>query len=240
MVTAEPLLQGALFDYPLVEPLLYPAVLLAVLGAGLVRHYRRLESRIDARLSAFDLRQAEAHARPALLKRGGHMRTILVPVDGSPNALRAVRDVVVQHGRDRAVVVHLLNVQPPFPRHVTQFLSGKDLQSFHRDRGEDALRASAALLDAAGVPYTREVQVGHRAEAIAATARRVGCDYIVMGTARKNSLTRMVEASVTNKVLELTPVPVKVIAGDAISKVERYGIPAAIATGLGLLVLALD
>ena len=35
-----------------------------------------------------------------------------------------------------------------------------------------------------------------------------------MGTARKNSLTRMFESSVTNRVLELTTVPVEVIAGD--------------------------
>ena len=39
--------------------------------------------------------------------------------------------------------------------------------------------------------------------------------------------------------LELTTVPVEVIAGDAISKLERYGIPAAIGAGLALL-LAID
>jgi len=47
-------------------------------------------------------------------------------------------------------------------------------------------------------------------------------------TARRNSLTRLAENSVTNKVLELTPVPVEVIAGSAVSTYERYGIPAAI------------
>ena len=44
-----------------------------------------------------------------------------------------------------------------------------------------------------------------------------------MGTARKNSLIRTVEGSVTNEVLELTTVPVVVVAGDAASKAERYG-----------------
>ena len=69
-------------------------------------------------------------------------------------------------------------------------------------------------------------------------ARRLHCDQIVMSTARKNSLTRLVENSVTNKVLELTDVPVEVIAGDAVSKLERYGIPAGIGTALALLFLA--
>jgi hypothetical protein len=50
----------------------------------------------------------------------------------------------------------------------------------------------------------------------------------------------MVESSVTNRVLELTQVPVELIAGDAVSKVERYGVPAGVAAALGLLLLAVD
>jgi hypothetical protein len=62
---------------------------------------------------------------------------------------------------------------------------------------------------------------------------------VIALAARKSSLTRMVEASVTNRVLELTTVPVEVIAGDAVSRLERYGIPAAIGAGL-MLLLAID
>ena len=61
-----------------------------------------------------------------------------------------------------------------------------------------------------------------------------------MSTARTNSLTRMLEASVTNRVLELTTVPVEVIAGDAVSNLERYGIPAGIGTAAALLLVAAD
>jgi hypothetical protein len=61
-----------------------------------------------------------------------------------------------------------------------------------------------------------------------------------MATARKNSLTRLVENSIVDRVLELTPVPVEVIAGDSMSKWERYGIPAAIGAGLATLLAILD
>ena len=61
-----------------------------------------------------------------------------------------------------------------------------------------------------------------------------------MSTARKDSLTRLVEDSVTNKVLELTSVPVELIAGDVESKWERYGIPAVLAAALALLLTAAD
>ena len=55
--------------------------------------------------------------------------------------------------------------------------------------------------------------------------------------ARKNSITRMVDASVTNKVLDLTSVPVEVVVGDAVSKFERFGIPLGLGAGLGALAL---
>jgi hypothetical protein len=67
------------------------------------------------------------------------------------------------------------------------------------------------------------------------------CDHIVLATARKNSLTRMVESSVTNRVLDLTSVPVEIVVGDSVSKLERYGIPLGLGAGLGTLaILALD
>jgi hypothetical protein len=69
---------------------------------------------------------------------------------------------------------------------------------------------------------------------ITETARRLRCDEIVMATARKNSLTRLVETSVTDRVVQLTPVPVEVIAGDSMSNWERYGIPSAIAAAAAM------
>jgi hypothetical protein len=61
-----------------------------------------------------------------------------------------------------------------------------------------------------------------------------------MATARKNSLTRLVENSVTNRVLERTTVPVEIVAGNAVSPWERYGIPAALASLLALWLVAAE
>jgi hypothetical protein len=49
----------------------------------------------------------------------------------------------------------------------------------------------------------------------------------------------MLESSTTNRVLELTTVPVEVIAGDAVSGLERIGIPLGLAAALGWLLYAL-
>ena len=58
-----------------------------------------------------------------------------------------------------------------------------------------------------------------------------------MTTARKNSLTRMLEDSTTSKVLELTTVTVEIVAGDQVSKLEQIGVPIGIATAIGMLVV---
>ena len=63
----------------------------------------------------------------------------------------------------------------------------------------------------------------------------------MLATARKNSLTRMIESSITNRVLDLTSVPVEVVVGDSVSRLERYGIPVGVGAGLGtLMLLAFD
>ena len=166
------------------------------------------------------------------------MLKILVPVDGPSNSLHAVRHVVKEFMRNPALEIHLLNVQAPFSQYVSRFVSGRDCHDFHREQAERALLPGRQMLDRFGVPYKVHMELGEKASVIADLARRLRCDHIVMSTARKNSLIRMVENSTTNKVIELTTVPVEIIAGDAASKMERYGVPAGVGTALASLFLA--
>jgi len=166
------------------------------------------------------------------------MLKILVPVDGSSNSLHAVRHLSREFMKNRALEIHLLNVQAPFSQYISRFASREDRDAFHRDRAERALLPGRQMLDRFGVPYKVHMGLGEKAFVIADLARRLRCDRIVMSTARKNSLIRMIEGSITNKVIELTTVPVEIIAGDAASKMERYGIPAGAGTVLSLLFFA--
>ncbi len=184
--------------------------------------------------------EAEPQA-PALARdiSGAHaMNRVLVPVDGSRNSEFAVRHVVRQFMNNTAMEIHLLNVQAPLSSYITRFLSRKNVRDYHHDEAEKALRPARQILDGYGVPYAVHAELGERAECITAAAHRLHCDHIVMSAARKNSLTRLVENSTTNRVLELTPVPVEIIAGDSVSRWERYGIPAGLGTLLALLFAA--
>ena len=169
------------------------------------------------------------------------MQKILLPVDGSPNSIIAVRRVVLDYMSNSSLEIHLVNVQPFFSRYVARFLSKKNLDGWHREEARKALAPCREILDKHGIPYTVHIEKGDKAQVIVDTSNRLQCDLIVMGTARKNSLTRMLESSVTNQVLELTRVPVEVIAGNAVSKLESLGLPAGLSAAIAALVyLAFD
>lgn len=240
MMSSEPLLKEAVLANGATLPLLYLLVVGGVLGAGLVRNHRRTESRIRAKTRGLAPARRAADAAGDRASGGPAAVSVLVPVDPTPNARNAVRHVIEQNRAGLPVGLHLLNVQPAFSRHVARFVARRSRDDYHHRESERALRPVRSLLDAAGIPYEVHVQVGPKAEVIAETARRLACDHIVMGSARRNSLTRMLDASVTNRVLELTTTPVEVIAGRAISPMERYGVPAGFGGALALLWMAAD
>ena len=255
MIAGEPLLEPWIDATPLLGALLWLAIPL-VLGVAFVKNHRRLESRIHARLAsprqAPPIRSTGAMpaaaavgagtpAAPAAATSGERpVLNILVPFDGSPNALRAVRHAIAEYRRHHELRVHLLNVQPRLSRHAARFVSRTDREGWLRDRAGAAMAAAVALLTDAAVPHEKHWATGERAEQICRAARRLDVHHIVMGTARKSSITRMLEDSMTHRLLDTTPVPVEVIAGDAVSKWERWGLPAGVVGLGGLLLLAID
>ena len=246
MITSEPLLKPWLHAMPQLTDLAYLAIPL-VLWVAFAKNHRHLESRMHARLAAFALQRpkgaSSAPAHEPLVQPTGDtaMLKVLVPVDGSPNALRAVRNAIDEYRRHHELELHLLNVQLPVSRHIGRFISRHDQNSWHHEHAEADMASARTELEVAGVPYETHWVVGDRATEICRAAVRLGVHHIVMGTARKNSLTRMLEDSVTSRVLESTPVPVEVVAGDSVSKWERWGLPAAvIGFGGSLLLLAVD
>jgi nucleotide-binding universal stress UspA family protein len=176
-----------------------------------------------------ETRSVEAHV-PAQAHR------VLIPVDGSDYSLQAVSHVVNRAAVTPGLDVHLLHVRTPLSKHVAWFVSKNHREGWHRDMATRAMRSACELLDQRRIPYTVHVDLGTRAEVIAREAERLKVDRIVMGTARKNSLTRLFEDSVSSKVLDTAPVPVEIIAGQSTSSLERVGVPAGIAAALAVIV----
>ena len=250
MMIGEPLVKPWIEAQPLLGWLAYLAIPL-VLWAGFVKNHRKLESRIHARLTEFATKRPQGASANAIVTdapetvhvvqpEGDTMLKVLVPVDGSANSLRAVRHAISEYQRHHELEIHLLNVQPRLSRYVTKFLSRADRETWQQEHATTAMASAKTLLADAGVPHEAHAAAGDSAGEICRAATRLNIHHIVMGTARKNSVTRIIEDSVTNRVLEATPVPVEVVAGDAVSKWERWGVPMGALGAGGLLLLAID
>ncbi len=240
MMSSEPMVKEVLGQYPVLLWATYIAVVGGVLAGGMWVNHGKARARVAEHLVDVASTTASAHAMADLTKGEADMTKILVPVDGSANSLNAVRHIVNQFMGNHAMEIHLLHVRTPLTQHTARFISKRDRASFHRDEAEKALQPARGLLEKFGVPYAAHIELGDKAKTIHRLAQRLHVNQIVMGTARKNSFTRMIEDSVTNKVLELTSVPVEVIAGDSVSKFERFGVPAGVGAALTLLYIAVD
>ncbi len=164
------------------------------------------------------------------------MPGLLVPVDGSTSSLYAVQHVISESGARQNRLIHLLNVQRPLSSYVGRFAHAAECRAFLQDRARLALLPAQALLDEAGVPCRAHIEIGDKARVIVEFAARLRCTAIVMGTARRNSLLRWIQSSTTNRVIELTHVPVLIVAGSDVTRTERYGVPAGLGTALAALV----
>lgn len=239
MMSSEPMLADAMQAYAFTVPAIYVVTVFGVLWSGFVASHRRLESRISARLADLNPQNAVPLGTLDTGAVEGLQVRILVPVDGTRNSQHAVRHVIRSNQGRGGLEVHLLNVQTPLSRNVAQFVDQRIRTGYYRDKAEKALRSMHKLLDSAGIPHSTHMEIGNKAEIIAKTAKRLGCRQIVMATARKNSLTRMLESSVTNQVLEQATVPVEVVPGDSVSSLDRYGVPAVVAIVIGLMLIQL-
>lgn len=228
MIISEPLIRDYLAAYPVLVPLLYMTIIGGVLGLGFWANYTPTRARVAGHI-------ADAGDAAAVPAAPGVMR-ILLPVDASANSLQAVENVIARHAAGAALEVHLLHVRVPLSQYIARFLSRRDHQVYHQQEAERALAPARDMLDHSGVPYIDHVEFGDKAETIHRAAERLGVHQIVMGTARKNSITRVIEDSVTSRVLEIVEVPVEIVVGRAVSRIERFGLPAGMSAAAAVLI----
>jgi len=137
---------------------------------------------------------------------------ILLAVDGSEHAGRAVRFVCRLQGVSRAAEVQLLNVMPSIPQgYVRGLLSEEMLDNFRSEARQQALDAASTALQATGLKFTVHVVSGDAAEKIVETASGLQCARIVMGTRGLSSVGGLILGSVAYKVIHLASIPVTLV-----------------------------
>ena len=154
------------------------------------------------------------------------MNKVLIPVDDSSNALMALKHAVNMYGNDRQTHFHICNVQPTLYTHIRKFLSKQTINEWQAERAKAAAKSASEFLEKAGANFSFTYVTGDKGEALRDEAQRLECNRIVIGTSKKNTLSRLFENSTTAKLLEISDIPVEVVTGKTLSTLERWGIPA--------------
>ncbi|MDQ8035199.1 universal stress protein [Bordetella genomosp. 1] len=140
------------------------------------------------------------------------MLKILVPIDGSESALRALDNAITMAKESAGAELYLLNVQVPIVSgHAKMFLRNNEVQEYYEIEAKTALEGALARVEASGVPFHSEMRAGQLGETIVAYANEKGCDRIVMGTRGLGAVAGLVLGSVARKVIHLADVPVTLI-----------------------------
>ena len=140
------------------------------------------------------------------------MKNPLIPIDGSPAALRALALALDAVRGQADGQVHLLNVQGPMLHTWPAKLVSPDMIAAElRSEGEKLLVQPKIMALAEGLACVAEDRIGAAAEVIAAYAAEQGCDAIVMGTRGMGAVAGLVMGSVAQKVVHLASVPVTLV-----------------------------
>ena len=226
MMISEPISQEWLASQsPVLEYLIQVVVVLGVLTSGFIRSRRALEDVIAP--SVVIPESANIVSSQQSIHFGeSNMNKILIPVDSSKNSEMAVKHAVKTYGQDPNASFHLCNVQPTLYRHIGKFLSKQTINEWHAERAALASASASAYLEKQGLKFSFTYVCGDTGTAIRDEAVRLECDRIVVGTSKKNSLSRLFENSTTAKLLEISDIPVEVVTGNSLPVLERWGIPA--------------
>jgi nucleotide-binding universal stress UspA family protein len=143
---------------------------------------------------------------------GDGIHRILLPVDGSEPAARAVDYVCALRDARVAVEVQLLNVQIPIVSgNVRRFVSQEAIDAYCRAEGENALMAAKKALQAAGMAFNEHILIGHAGQTIAKQASQRGCTRIVMGTRGMGAVANVVIGSTALQVMHRSEIPVTLV-----------------------------
>lgn len=152
------------------------------------------------------------HAAQPHAESASDVHRVLLAVDGSEHAARAV-DYVCRLGQGAVPIeAKLVNVQLPIlSGNVRRFVSQEMIDSYYREEGEAALQDAKRALTGAGIPFESTIMAGHLAQTIVRLAEHGRCARIVMGTRGLGAVGNVVLGSVAYNVVHLASIPVTLV-----------------------------
>lgn len=138
---------------------------------------------------------------------------LLVPVDGSENATRALRHAIALARSIPSSSIHVVTAheEPIVFGEVAVYVSREKIAELQRKQSEGPLSMAVQILESAGVAHSREILEGPIAQTIVRRAEELQCDGIVMGTRGLTALGGLLMGSVATRVIHASSIPVTLV-----------------------------
>jgi nucleotide-binding universal stress UspA family protein len=140
---------------------------------------------------------------------------LMVPVDGSESAARALSFAIDQARRRTDVSIHVLTVHPELRMYgeVEVYIGREKMRELANEHDRAVLERAAAQFRSSGVRFETETIADARdvAEMICQRAAELGCAQIIMGTRGHGPVAGLLLGSVATKVVHITPLPVTLV-----------------------------
>lgn len=137
---------------------------------------------------------------------------ILIPVDGSPLSLEAVRHALGLIGQGLRAELVLANVQASASLYEIVVAHDPDVINDARDgAGAHLLEPAQALCRTAGVAFECAVVSGDPVSALCDLAEEYGCSAIVIGAHGRGAIASALLGSLSHSLAHASPVPVTIV-----------------------------
>jgi nucleotide-binding universal stress UspA family protein len=139
------------------------------------------------------------------------MKAILVAVDGSGTSDRAVGHALDLIDAGLAAELHLLNVQPNLGGAISSFVSKDQIDTHHREEGNNALLTAVEITKKAGVAAKVHIGVGRQGEVVNDFVTKLGAGLVVIGTRGHTGFAGVLLGSIAQDVIAHAKVPVTLV-----------------------------
>ncbi|MBP2001228.1 nucleotide-binding universal stress UspA family protein [Paenibacillus shirakamiensis] len=136
---------------------------------------------------------------------------LLVPVDGSEHALRAMQSAkdLVSTMKSQNIELTLLHINPQLS--YTEPPLGVDVDSRLEDEGEQLMAPAYAILEGISAQIKKVTRHGDPAQLICKEAQDGNIDLIIMGTRGMGLMSEVFLGSVSHDVIQQAVCPVMVV-----------------------------
>lgn len=140
------------------------------------------------------------------------MIKILLPVDGAPESLDAVRHVMqlVHHGLRAEVVLAHVEAEPSLLE-IAQAPDPDILRQVTEGAANDLMAPAESLLKGLQITYQKVIGIGDPRRVLLELCEAHHCHMIVMGTTHTSDLGSLIAGSVSHAIVNQARVPVTLV-----------------------------